>query len=89
MQPDYWSAWQVLARLRARGVWGRPLGNVVYFMISPVAQPGEADRMLDALVEELRLLDREAGGGEAGGGGGGGRGAAEASEGQARYQPVP
>lgn len=39
--------------LRSRGVLARPLGDVVYLMVSPMAPPAECDHLLDALTGEL------------------------------------
>jgi dethiobiotin synthetase/adenosylmethionine--8-amino-7-oxononanoate aminotransferase len=53
--PGYAShaAQDVVRRLRGRGVYARPIGNVVYLMVSPMAQPHTCDRLLDALTAEL------------------------------------
>ena len=53
--PGYAShaAHDVVKRLRRRGVYARPLGNVVYLMVSPMVQPHTCDRLLDALTAEL------------------------------------
>lgn len=47
------AAREVVARLRLRGVYTRPLGDVVYLMVSPMVSPGVCDRLLQALLAEL------------------------------------
>ena len=43
----------VVKALRDKGVAGRPLGNVVYFMASPLTKPETCKRLLESLVEIL------------------------------------
>lgn len=43
----------VAARLRARGVFARPLGNVAYLMVTPTTRPAIAARLLAALERAL------------------------------------
>ena len=43
----------VAARLRARGVFARPLGNVAYLMVTPTTRPAVAARLLGALERAL------------------------------------
>ena len=39
------------------GVFARPLGNVIYLMVTPVAPPATCSRLLDALLVELHQQD--------------------------------
>jgi bifunctional dethiobiotin synthetase / adenosylmethionine---8-amino-7-oxononanoate aminotransferase len=39
----------VTQKLRARGVYARPLGNVVYLMVTPTTKPETAGELLTAL----------------------------------------
>ncbi|KAK9827365.1 hypothetical protein WJX81_001995 [Elliptochloris bilobata] len=43
----------VAARLRAAGVFARPLGNVAYLMVTPTTRPMVAARLLAALERAL------------------------------------
>jgi dethiobiotin synthetase/adenosylmethionine--8-amino-7-oxononanoate aminotransferase len=47
----------VTAWLRAHGVYARPLGNVVYFMVTPTTAPQQCTRLLRSL---LRAIDESA-----------------------------
>lgn len=47
------AAQDVVRRLRHRGIYARPLGNVVYLIVSPMARPTTCDALLDALTAEL------------------------------------
>jgi hypothetical protein len=42
----------VLTRALA-GVFARPLGNVLYLMVTPMTQPDACSRLLQALLAEL------------------------------------
>jgi dethiobiotin synthetase/adenosylmethionine--8-amino-7-oxononanoate aminotransferase len=42
-----------VARLRARGVYARPLGNVVYLMVTPMTRAARCEALLDALEASL------------------------------------
>lgn len=78
---------QMLHRLRARGVYGRPLGNVLYFMVSPLSEKGACDALLDALVGELEAEEArraKAGPGDAGAGA-----VAHTPAREERAQPLP
>ena len=35
------------------GVFARPLGNVIYLMVTPMTQPDACSRLLQALLTEL------------------------------------
>jgi len=39
----------VTTRLRGKGVYARPLGNVVYVMVTPTSSPATTQGLLDAL----------------------------------------
>ncbi len=56
----------VVRRMRSRGVYARPLGNVVYLMVTPMAPPQTCDRLLDALGAELRAAPDAPGGRDTG-----------------------
>lgn len=75
----------VLRRMRARGVWGRPLGNTVYLMTSPLAEAAAADALLDSLAAELssggESVGRDSSSNSV-------HGALPVSK-EVRYQPVP
>lgn len=43
----------VVRRLRARGVFGRPLGDVVYLMVTPMTARAQCDGLLAALAAAL------------------------------------
>lgn len=43
----------VVARLRAAGVYGRPLGDVVYLMVTPMTSPAQCDALLGKLAAAL------------------------------------
>jgi dethiobiotin synthetase/adenosylmethionine--8-amino-7-oxononanoate aminotransferase len=43
----------VARRLRAAGVFARPLGNVAYLMVTPTTRPATAARLLAALAAAL------------------------------------
>ena len=47
------AARELVGRLRMRGVYTRPLGDVVYLMVSPMVAAGVCDRLLSALLQEL------------------------------------
>lgn len=47
------AAREVTVRLRRRGVYARPLGNVVYIMCTPTTSAGITERLLDALLASL------------------------------------
>jgi dethiobiotin synthetase/adenosylmethionine--8-amino-7-oxononanoate aminotransferase len=47
----------VVTALRTRGVFARPLGNVVYIMVTPMTQAEKCEELLDAL--EAALNDEE------------------------------
>lgn len=51
------------------GIWGRPLGNVVYFMVSPLTNKAVCDGLLDALIAEIEADEAGRRKGEEGGGG--------------------
>ncbi|KAL6774602.1 BIO1 [Auxenochlorella protothecoides x Auxenochlorella symbiontica] len=51
----------VVAALRRHGVFARPLGPVVYLMVTPMTEAGEVDRLLAAM--KLALADVGAGAG--------------------------
>ena len=40
--------------LRALGVFARPLGNVIYLMVTPMTLPEACSRLLQALLTELQ-----------------------------------
>ena len=42
---------------RALGVFARPLGNVLYLMVTPMTLPDACSRLLQALLTELRSND--------------------------------
>lgn len=74
------------------GIWGRPLGNVVYFMVSPLTEKPVCDALLDALIAEIEAEDgRRAEEGSHGGNGAvsGKAGNGGEAAGQGRAQPVP
>lgn len=43
----------VTAWLRAHGVYARPLGNVVYFMVTPTTCPQQCTRLLRTLLRAI------------------------------------
>ena len=43
----------VVRRLRAAGVYARPLGNVAYLMVTPTTAPATAARLLAALARAI------------------------------------
>lgn len=43
----------VVAQFRERGVYSRPLGNVVYVMVTPMSDKGQCDELLDVLESVL------------------------------------
>ena len=43
----------VVAALKKKGIISRPLGNVVYVMVTPMTDPKQADAVLRALEEAL------------------------------------
>lgn len=43
----------VVRRLRGMGVYGRPLGNVVYLMVSPMTERAQCDALLAKLAAAL------------------------------------
>ena len=43
----------VVARLRQRGVYARPLGDVVYLMVTPMTDPATCSTLLAALAAAL------------------------------------
>ena len=47
------AARDVVRHLRAHGIFARPLGNVVYLMVTPMAPPETCARLLHALLQEL------------------------------------
>lgn len=80
------------------GIWGRPLGNVVYFMASPLAAQGACAALLGALAAELEAEEGRRGGAPgaaaasgaaAVGGGGGAGGVGQEGPKKERAQPVP
>jgi dethiobiotin synthetase/adenosylmethionine--8-amino-7-oxononanoate aminotransferase len=47
-----------LAHTRVRaGIFARPLGNVIYLMVTPLAPPATCARLLTALLAELQAPD--------------------------------
>ncbi len=47
-----------LAHMRVRaGIFARPLGNVIYLMVTPLAPPATCARLLTALLAELQAPD--------------------------------
>lgn len=48
---------RIVQRLRARGVLARPLGDVLYLMVSPMAPPRDCDALLDALAAAMDECD--------------------------------
>ena len=51
----------VTAWLRARGVYARPLGNVVYFMVTPTTRPQQCTRLLRTLLRAIEASAAEGG----------------------------
>jgi dethiobiotin synthetase/adenosylmethionine--8-amino-7-oxononanoate aminotransferase len=49
----------VVAALRKRGVFARPLGNVVYIMVTPMTKPEKCQDLLNALEDALNDDDDE------------------------------
>lgn len=43
----------VVRRLRSKGVFGRPLGDVVYLMVTPMTARSQCASLLDALAAAL------------------------------------
>ena len=43
----------VVRALRGVGVYGRPLGNVVYLMVTPTTEPEQCRRLLEKLLAVL------------------------------------
>lgn len=43
----------VVRRLRERGIFARPLGSVVYLMVTPTTQPEKAASLLTSLLNVL------------------------------------
>jgi dethiobiotin synthetase/adenosylmethionine--8-amino-7-oxononanoate aminotransferase len=43
----------VVARLRSQGVYGRPLGDVAYLMVTPMTEQAQCDVLLDRLAAAL------------------------------------
>ena len=39
--------------LRRHGVYARPLGNVVYLMVTPTTHPSQCTRLLETLLEAI------------------------------------
>ena len=50
----------VARRLRALGVFARPLGNVAYLMVTPTTRPADAARLLAALAQALDEAGKQA-----------------------------
>ena len=46
-------ALEVMRKLSEKGISGRPLGNVAYFMASPLTSKEECKRLLDSVLEVL------------------------------------
>jgi len=46
-------ALEVMRKLSEKGISGRPLGNVAYFMASPLTSKEECKRLLDSVLEAL------------------------------------
>ncbi len=44
---------KVVRALRKIGVYGRPLGNVVYLMVTPTTEPEQCRRLLKKLLAVL------------------------------------
>mmetsp|Transcript_37594 Transcript_37594/g.88864 ORF Transcript_37594/g.88864 Transcript_37594/m.88864 type:complete len:839 (+) Transcript_37594:57-2573(+) len=44
----------VVAKLKELGVHARPLGNVVYLMVTPTTQPSKCDKLIEILSEALK-----------------------------------
>ena len=49
----------IIQHLRERGVFARPLGNVIYIMVSPLTSKAECSRLLNLVEETLDLMGRE------------------------------
>ena len=43
----------VTMRLRRHGVYARPLGNVVYLMVTPTTDPRQCTRLLETLLQAI------------------------------------
>ncbi len=53
------AARDVTRRLLEKGVYARPLGNVVYLMCTPFTDPAACDRMLEKLISVLDSSESE------------------------------
>ncbi|GBG80321.1 hypothetical protein CBR_g30689 [Chara braunii] len=52
-----WSSADIIPKLRQKGIFARPLGNVIYVVVTPTTPPGKCSWLLQSVIDLLRSVD--------------------------------